>query len=294
MATGTMAVRPSPKRRRITTAATSASSLPALVRTWVASSSSLAATAGKSAAKSGGGIELAARARSASELTPQALQKAAASGEPLRRVVRGSRGARIGGPQNSVDGGAANPVSGAFVADGESPASSANRHSLRVAAIGNGTRAGDDNRRPGRRRRRLRARFACRRPRRWAWAEFPPERGGRIPPIPDERRRNRLRRCATTCAGVMPAAAHAWRTDCCSDSRACASPTRTILLGPAVAVASSMRFIAHRAGGLRAAAVDAEIVGHVLFLTQSRLPVTSRALTACRRGLQSLTRGKGG
>ena len=63
-------------RRRVTTAATWASSLPALGENLRARSSWLAATAGKSAAKSGGGIELAARARSSSEVTPQALQRA--------------------------------------------------------------------------------------------------------------------------------------------------------------------------------------------------------------------------
>ena len=41
-----------------------------------------------------------------------------------------------------------------------------------------------------------------------------------------------------TSAGVMPAAAHAWQADCRRDSRASTSPTRTMLLGPAVAVAS--------------------------------------------------------
>src|ERR1700686_5256288 len=77
MATGTGALCPTAKRRRITTAAACASSLPALERTFVAKSSELAATAGNRAAKLGGGIELAARARSASEDTPQALNRAA-------------------------------------------------------------------------------------------------------------------------------------------------------------------------------------------------------------------------
>jgi hypothetical protein len=52
-------------------------------------------------------------------------------------------------------------------------------------------------------------------------------------------------------------------------------------------------FIAYGAGGLRTSAVDAEIVGHGLVLTQSccQLAVAGRCSPA-RRGLQSLTRGK--
>src|SRR5271170_2729489 len=79
MATGTEAVSLFGKRLRATVAAICASSLPALDRTCSARVSLLAATAGKSAAKSGGGVELAARARSESERTPQIFWRAAES-----------------------------------------------------------------------------------------------------------------------------------------------------------------------------------------------------------------------
>src|ERR1700681_3163679 len=77
MATGTGALWSFANSRRITIAVACASSLPALERTGVAKASELEATAGNRAAKSGGGIEFAARARSASEVTPQALHRAA-------------------------------------------------------------------------------------------------------------------------------------------------------------------------------------------------------------------------
>src|SRR5580692_7926714 len=93
MATGTGPVSSFGNWRLATTKATWASSLPAFVRTRRARSSSLAATAGNSVAKSGGGIEFAARARSTSDLTPQALQRASASDEyaPVFRVGGRSR-----------------------------------------------------------------------------------------------------------------------------------------------------------------------------------------------------------
>ena len=86
----------------------------------------------------------------------------------------------------------------------------------------------------------------------------------------------------------MPAAAQAWRTDRCNDSRACISPTRTMLLGPARRDGQQVGFIAYGAGGLGTAAVDAEIVGHEIIFSTEQLPVG----VSCRRGLQSLTRGK--
>ena len=51
---------------------------------------------------------------------------------------------------------------------------------------------------------------------------------GRAAPAPPTQVRD-------TSSGTMPAATHACRTHCCSDSRAFPSPTRTMLLGPAVA-----------------------------------------------------------
>src|SRR5579862_3271773 len=88
MATGTEDVSSFANRRRITTSATRASSLPASVRTWVARSSWLAATAGNNAAKSGGGIELAALfpavAASQDDLATQVLTDA---GRELARVA---------------------------------------------------------------------------------------------------------------------------------------------------------------------------------------------------------------
>src|SRR5580658_1269688 len=89
MATGTDAVWPFAKSRRITTSAICASSVPARVRTCAAKLSELVATAGNRAAKSGGGIEFAARARSASEVTPQALQRAAANDDSGSGLIPG-------------------------------------------------------------------------------------------------------------------------------------------------------------------------------------------------------------
>src|SRR6266702_7598690 len=94
MATGTRAVWSLAKSRRMTTAATAASSVPALDRTCVARSSWEGATAGKRSAKSGAGVEFAARARSLRDVTPQVLIRAADrdefGGEALAEV--GSRG----------------------------------------------------------------------------------------------------------------------------------------------------------------------------------------------------------
>src|SRR5208282_1031752 len=84
---GAEAVASCANKPRITTAATWASSFPALDRTCRARSPLLAATAGNRAEKSGGGIELAARARSRGEFTPQALSRAAASDDSDGGVV---------------------------------------------------------------------------------------------------------------------------------------------------------------------------------------------------------------
>src|SRR6266513_3789067 len=99
MATGSGPVWSLAKSRRMTTVATAASSLPAFVRTCVARSSWQAATAGKRPAKSGAGVEFAARARSLREVTPQVLIRAADrdefGGEVLAKVgLRGSAARR--------------------------------------------------------------------------------------------------------------------------------------------------------------------------------------------------------
>jgi hypothetical protein len=51
----------------------------------------------------------------------------------------------VASPKNGADGDAADPVSGTFVADGESPTSGTRGPSLPVAAVRNGARAGNDN-----------------------------------------------------------------------------------------------------------------------------------------------------
>src|SRR5438270_3588115 len=77
MATGTAPVWSTANSRRVITPATFASSLPALLKTSAATASELAATAGNSMEKSGAGIAFPARARSAIERTPHALNRAA-------------------------------------------------------------------------------------------------------------------------------------------------------------------------------------------------------------------------
>ena len=195
--------------------ATEASSLPALERTCEARSSLLATITGNRAAKSGGGIELAARARSTSDVTPQAFRRAEESSD-CRVVPEIHR--LIGGTQNGADGCAANPVGGAFVSDGESPASGAGRFSLTVSAVGDRSGAGDDDDSGagvecGFERNLHVAHYVDRcRDNLGEGAANNSANSGRAAPEPPTQVREIF-------SGVMPAAAQAWRTDCCNDSR---------------------------------------------------------------------------
>ena len=133
-----------PKRRRITDRGPGASSLPALVRTCVAK---LVGTGGDGRKQSG---EVGRRNRvcGAGKIGQRShspgFAESRSKGLELHAGFRNFF-ASIGGAQNGADGSAANPVRGTFVADGKSPASGAGGSSLRVAAIGDGTCARNDN-----------------------------------------------------------------------------------------------------------------------------------------------------
>ena len=200
----------------------------------------------------------------------------------------------IGGAQNGADGSASNPVSGTFVADGKSPASGAGGSSMRVAAIGDGTGARNDND--------ARARVECsferdlhvanhinrsgEKFRQGAANNFGQFRAGSAGSS-DASAGNLCGRNAGGGAGLADGALQRLASLELSDANHIAwSGCRG---------GKQVGFIAYGAGSLRTSAVDAEIVGHGLVLTQSccQLAVAGHCSPA-RRGLQSLTRGKAG
>jgi len=146
MATGMGAASSFPNRRWLTTADDLSQFPSACDSTLRAITSSLAAIVGKRAAKSGVEIELAARAQVVKRGDAPAFAEGGGQGCGLRRLwLRRSYISRVGGAQDSGDGGAADPVGGTFVADGESPAAGTRSVAVAVAAVGDRSRAGDDD-----------------------------------------------------------------------------------------------------------------------------------------------------
>jgi len=178
--------------------------------------------------------------------------------------VRRGQITRVGGAEDGANGGAADPVGGAFVADGESPTTGAGGVAMTVAAVGDRSGAGDDDD----------AR---------AGAEGGFERGLNVADYVDGRGENFGEGAADDCSYFGASGAGASNTGVGDlrgrDAGSGAGLAYGLLQGLAslgfadaddVAGAGGgsgqkLRFVTHHACSLGSTAVDAEVIGHGYF-----------------------------
>lgn len=206
-----------------------------------------------------------------------------------RRVLQSGAGFRVSFssihvPHQGGRGGAADPVCGTFVGDGESPASGARGVALRIAAVGDGTGAGDDEDSGARAECGFQGDLHVADDANRGRQDFSEDATNNLSDF-------RTRGSGSADAGVCNL--------CERDSRGGASlahglmqrfarvlfPDTEDVAGSGGSGGEEMRFIAYSTERFGAAAVDAEVVGHaVIFITRMvgfRLPAFGFRLRLC-------------